>query len=205
VCTASDLRKPTRFKTEEVNYQCYRAQITIGRTASQLKHNGIGIISTAQRTSSLSPIPLPADAADAGGDSSESLRNYTVQRFMRRETSNEKGFGGRAFGNPMFPPSRLIFHDSWKRCENKVGVTFQHPSRPPPPETYPASAGLIPGADEAIENVTHAAPALVKISPSISQVLSSLMSYPALSSARCTAGITAGLSEHGSTASSGAA
>ena len=41
-----------------------------------------------------------------------------VQRFVKRETLNVKGFGGRAFGKPTFHVLPLTFHGSWERCEN---------------------------------------------------------------------------------------
>ena len=41
-----------------------------------------------------------------------------VQRYVRRETSNVKGFERRALGSPTFHVSRLTFHGSWERDEN---------------------------------------------------------------------------------------
>jgi len=39
-------------------------------------------------------------------------------RSVKRESSNVKGFGGRAVGSPAFHRSRLTFHGSRERSEN---------------------------------------------------------------------------------------
>ena len=59
-----------------------------------------------------------------------------VQRSVRRESLNVKGFGGREPGNPTFHVSRLTFHGSWERRENAAGGLFQHPVRAYPRWDY---------------------------------------------------------------------
>ena len=41
-----------------------------------------------------------------------------VQRIVRCESLNVKGFGGIALGNPTFHVLPFTFHGYWERCEN---------------------------------------------------------------------------------------
>jgi hypothetical protein len=46
------------------------------------------------------------------------ILKMAVQRSVKRESLNVKGFRGRAFGNPTLHLSRLTFHGPLERCEN---------------------------------------------------------------------------------------
>jgi len=55
---------------------------------------------------------------------SRRMLKEAVQRAVKRESSNVKGFGGRALGSPTFHLSRLTFHVFENEARTKLADFF---------------------------------------------------------------------------------